>query len=172
MLNQWGRLAPTAVGETFPHSHNLPPGSRDLLLQGFENDLWGMGRRKLGADQIQDGFPQEGFFQAATRHVYRWWRPILGLPLSARREMNRQYNRNPARCQLTTVSGLTTTKTSVHLDQNATKGYPEEPIEPAQCRSGILALQYEHLLAQGQNLQRQILSGPKERASPPQYARD
>ncbi len=44
MLNQWGRLAPTAVGETFPHSHNLPPGSRDLLLQGFsENVLWGEG---------------------------------------------------------------------------------------------------------------------------------
>ena len=38
--------------------------------------------------------------------------------------------------------------------------------------SGILTLQYEHLLAQGQNLQRQILSGPKERASPPKHAHD
>ena len=52
------------------------------------------------------------------------------------------------------------------------KGYPEEPIEPAPCRSGILALQHEHLLAQGQNLQRQVLSGPKEGASPPQHAHD
>ncbi len=48
----------------------------------------------------------------------------------------------------------------------------EEPIEPAPCRSGILALQYEHLPAQGRNLKRQILSGPKERASPPQHAQD
>ncbi len=66
-----------------------------------------------------------------------------------------------------------------HQDQNlgppgpdVPKGYPEEANEPAQCRSGILALQYEHLLAQGQNLQRQILSGPKERASPPKHAYD
>ncbi len=44
MLNQWGRFAPTAVGEIFPHSRNLAPGSRDLLLQGFsENVLWGEG---------------------------------------------------------------------------------------------------------------------------------
>ena len=44
VLNQWGRFAPTAVGETFPHFHNLPLGSRDLLLQGFsENALLGEG---------------------------------------------------------------------------------------------------------------------------------
>ncbi len=44
MLNPWGRFAPTLVGETFPPSHNLPPGSRDLLLQGFsENALLGEG---------------------------------------------------------------------------------------------------------------------------------
>ena len=44
MLNQCGRFAPTAVGKTFPHFHNLPLGSRDLLLQGFsENVVLGEG---------------------------------------------------------------------------------------------------------------------------------
>ena len=43
---------------------------------------------------------------------------------------------------------------SWHPGPAAPKGYPEEPIEPAQRRSGILTLQHEHLLARGQNLQR------------------
>ena len=40
---------------------------------------------------------------------------ILGRP-ERRRESKRQYQRNPARCQLTTVSGFTTTSTLAHLD--------------------------------------------------------
>ena len=66
-----------------------------------------------------------------------------------------------------------------HQDQNlgppgpdGPKGYPEERIEPAPCRSGILTLQHQHLPAQGRNFQRPVLSGPKERAGPPQHAHD
>jgi hypothetical protein len=42
---------------------------------------------------------------------------ILALPGAGPRDRQRQYNRNPARCQLTTVSGFTIRSTSAQRDQ-------------------------------------------------------
>ncbi|MCU1335809.1 MAG: hypothetical protein JWO19_1390 [Bryobacterales bacterium] len=42
---------------------------------------------------------------------------ILALPGAGPRDRERQYNRNPARCQLTTVSGFTISSTSAQRDQ-------------------------------------------------------
>jgi hypothetical protein len=66
------------------------------------------------------GAPQVGFsvtiqkIRARTFLLMRL-RPPTGLAL----ETQVQYKRNPARCQLTTVLGVTKTRGFVHPDQNA-----------------------------------------------------
>jgi hypothetical protein len=59
--------------------------------------------------------PSVGFSAAMDRMSFRSSRMILGRP-GRLQESQRQYQRNPARCQLTTVSGFTITKALAHLD--------------------------------------------------------
>src|ERR1700687_181459 len=63
------------------------------------------------------GAPQDGFSRAILR--MRSWisAVILALPGAGPRDHQRQYNRNPARCQPTTVSGFTISSTSAQRDQ-------------------------------------------------------
>src|SRR5215831_8159892 len=61
------------------------------------------------------GAPQVGFSSAIDRIRPRSSLVIFGRP-GRRRERKRQYPRNPARCQPTTVSGFTTTSTLAHFD--------------------------------------------------------
>ena len=76
-------------------------------------------RRQSRASAVHHGIlgaPQIGFSLAKRRISSRTSSLILGLPLR-RRDRQRQYNRKPARCQATTVSGLTIRSTSFQPDQ-------------------------------------------------------
>jgi hypothetical protein len=55
--------------------------------------------------------PQQGFSFTIRRMRVRTSASTLGLPSLFGRERRRQNNRNPTRCQATTVSGLTITRT-------------------------------------------------------------
>jgi len=55
------------------------------------------------------GAPQNGLARLMSRINWRISRGTFGLPPRAR-DFHRQNNRNPARCQRMTVSGLTITK--------------------------------------------------------------
>jgi len=65
------------------------------------------------------GAPQVGF-SATIRKIN--WRNCFGVclrPIGLRtREISLQYKRKPARCQRTTVSGVTTMRACCHPDQN------------------------------------------------------
>ena len=61
---------------------------------------------------------QEGFSFAIRRMRARTSRSILGLPRLLGRDRRRQNKRKPARCQATTVSGLTMTRTWLHPGQS------------------------------------------------------
>jgi hypothetical protein len=62
------------------------------------------------------GAPQVGFSSARRRMSTRISAVAFGLPERAR-DCHFQKSRNPARCQPTTVSGFTATRTSAHRDQ-------------------------------------------------------
>ena len=64
---------------------------------------------------VDPGSSPGGFSSAIDRIRWRSSWVIFGRP-ERRRERKRQYQRNPARCQPTTVSGFTTTSTLAHLD--------------------------------------------------------
>ena len=63
------------------------------------------------------GAPQDGFSRAILQMSSWISAVILALPGAGPRDRQRQYNRNPARCQLTTVSGFTIKSTSAQRDQ-------------------------------------------------------
>ena len=62
------------------------------------------------------GAPQVGFSAARQPMSARISAVAFGLPARAR-DCHFQKSRNPARCQATTVSGFTATRTSAHRDQ-------------------------------------------------------
>ena len=62
------------------------------------------------------GAPQVGFSRAIRWISSRISRVILPRPPTGPRDLQRQYNRNPARCHLTTVSGFTMRRASAQPD--------------------------------------------------------
>jgi hypothetical protein len=62
------------------------------------------------------GAPQVAFSAARRRLSVQFSAVVFGRPAGAP-DYHLQKSRNPARCQPTTVSGLTATKTSTHRDQ-------------------------------------------------------
>src|SRR5712664_4400551 len=96
------------------------------------------------------GAPQVGFSATMRKINFRTSLDNLFLPtcfLSF--EMKPQYSRNPARCQRTTVSGVTTRRDFFQSDPNR---HPEELVKRQECWPGLPALQYSELL-----MKRQIL---------------
>src|SRR5262249_37809069 len=88
---------------------------------------------------------------------------IFGRP-GWRCERKRQYPRNAARCQPTTVSGFTITNTLVSTRNG--EAQPQEAIPKDQSGSGILALENADLLSQGDELQSQLVSRAEEGTEP------
>ena len=85
----------------------------------------------------------------------------LSPPSHETRERKRQYRRSPARCQRTTVSGLTMMSASVHRSQrehNATQKSRSQRLRPGR---GI-ALEHRELLAQDENLQAEVVAGAEK----------
>src|SRR6201987_2561274 len=70
-------------------------------------------------------------------------------------EIKLQYSRKPARCQRTTVSGLTSTRDCFQAPQKTTGEYPEDFVNRSHPGSGMLALQHRQLLPESEIFQEQ-----------------
>jgi len=85
------------------------------------------------------GAPQVGFSFVMRSMAVRISRLILGLPRRGR-ERNRQYNRNPVRCQPTTVSGLTMSSVLLHRCQIADRTTQNSRLRGVKCGRGCFTL--------------------------------
>jgi hypothetical protein len=96
---------------------------------------------------------------------------IFGRP-ALRRESNRQYHRKPARCQLTTASGFTISRTLDHFDHQRRESQPEEAIPPAQLGSRVLAFENGDLMTQRDKLKSEVIPRAEENAEPSKEGRE
>lgn len=103
----------------------------------------------------------------ATMHEIRFrtslgvcFLPVCFPPL----EMNLQYRRKPARCQRTTVSGVTRIKDWFQPGQIgfAHPQYPENPDESTQFRTRMTSFRHYKLLVQGQVFEEKAPAGTKQ----------
>jgi hypothetical protein len=86
------------------------------------------------------GAPQVGF-STTMRNIKARTSLLTRLPAPTRLalETHVQYNRKPARCQLTTVLGVTKTRGFVHLDQNLLNATQNSLCNAVSRRRGRLA---------------------------------
>src|SRR5215831_1076536 len=89
---------------------------------------------------------------------------IFGLPNRFTRDRRRQNSRKPARCQATTVCGLTMTRTLSHAGQSRRRNIQNSRSWMRSRGRGLLSLQYAELLAKGQDLKANAVAGTEEGA--------
>jgi hypothetical protein len=77
-------------------------------------------------------------------------------------EISLQYIRKPARCQRTTVSGVTTRRACFHPDQTRRAITQKELIEKPETRARMSTLQHDELLRQSEILDKETLPPAKE----------
>ncbi len=105
------------------------------------------------------GAPQVGF-SATMREIKSRSSLVKGfLPPTRRvRESHAQYNRKPARCQRTTVSGLTTISDFFQPDHRLFSA-TQNNLSRAESRARPLRMQSQQLLPKGEVLQNEVFSG-------------
>ena len=93
------------------------------------------------------GAPQVGFSATIRKINSRTSFDVGLLPTRVLAlEISLQYKRNPARCQRTTVSGVTMMRECLQARPDPPSYHPEELIEEADARAGMPALQHGELL--------------------------
>jgi hypothetical protein len=98
------------------------------------------------------GAPQVGFSATMRKINFRTSLDSLFLPTCFLTfEIRLQYSRNPARCQRTTVSGVTTRRDFFQSDHNRHAGTQKELVKRQECWPGLPALQYCELLTEAPN---------------------
>ena len=110
------------------------------------------------------GAPQFGLSAFIRRINWRISPLTFGRPGRRNLERNRQNSRNPARCQETTVSGLTMIRASVQSLPQTAERNPEQPIEVMQFGTGLLPLEDGELLTKSNGFQREFMARQEERA--------
>src|SRR5215471_2756536 len=84
------------------------------------------------------------------------------LPAARRvRDSQDQYNRNPMRCQRTTVSGVTSRSRFFHLDHSFRRATQNTLSTESSRRRRSFGMESQQLLTQCQILQHQVLAGSK-----------
>ena len=99
------------------HRSTTSPGA-GLLGMYRDTVLSAMSKPSISSSPWIRGAPQVGFSRAIWRMRSRSSLSMRGLPWRPGRDRHRQNRRKPSRCQRTTVSGCTTTRTSAHRDQS------------------------------------------------------
>ncbi len=92
------------------------------------------------------------------------FRPPTGLA----RETHVQYKRKPARCQLTTVLGVTKTRGFVHPDQNVLNATQNNLCRAVNRRRGRLACRAKQLLTESQVFEDEVFPGTTSADHPAQ----
>ena len=113
------------------------------------------------------GAPQVGFSATIRKIKARTsllicFRPPICLTL----EIHVQYRRNPARCQFTTVLGVTKTRGFLHPDQNRSQRNPEQLVHGSQSTARSLGVQSEQLLMKSQVFKDEVLTGTETADQP------
>src|SRR5262245_5015634 len=86
---------------------------------------------------------------------------IFGLPRLFGRERRRQNNGKPARCQATTVSGLTMIRMLLHRPEAAEQD-PKYSILDSRPRVRLFSLEYAQLLTEGKDLNAEVVARTEE----------
>ena len=114
---------------------------------------------------MDPGSTPGGFSSAIDRIRWRSSWAIFGRP-ERRRESKRQYQRKPARCQPTTVSGFTTTSTLAHLDHQRRRPSQKRRSQRLTRGLGFLRLRTPTCLPEGDELQSEVMSRAEEGTEP------
>src|SRR5215510_13248673 len=102
------------------------------------------------------GAPQVGFSAVIRKISFRTSVDSFFLPTCFLAfEIKLQYSRKPARCQRTTVSGLTSTRACFQALQKRQSEYPEDFVKRSHPGSGMFALQHTQLLPESEIFQEQ-----------------
>ena len=91
--------------------------------------------------------------------------PVLP-PTRRARDSHFQYTRKPARCQATTVLGVTSTSDCFHLDQNLNRAIQKNLWMVDNRRRGRFALRASNCSRKGQVFENEILAGAEEANEP------
>src|SRR6266436_6378182 len=114
------------------------------------------------------GAPQVGF-SAIIRKIRARTSLLTCLrPTCLALETHAQYKRNPARCQLTTVLGVTRTRGFVHPDQNVLNATQNSLCRAVNRRRGRLACRASSCLTESQVFEDETLPGTESADHPPQ----
>src|ERR1019366_311756 len=113
------------------------------------------------------GAPQVGFSAAMRKIKARTsWLTGRRPPLWRALESHFQYSRKPARCQLTTLLGVTSMRGSFHRVQRLRNTTQNSLCHAVSRRRGRWLCKSEELLTQGEVFQDEILAGTKGTAKP------
>ena len=120
--------------------------------------------------------PVRGAPQPSLAVTIRWiksptWRPKRGRPSRPCRERRVQHRRKAQRCQPTTVSVFTTTRTSRQGGPEPGEGDPEEPAKMRQARASTSMLEDRELLPKSKVLKDEITSAAESRRRAPRRLR-
>ena len=117
----------------------------------------------LSSSPWMRGAPQPRFSVAIRRIKLRIALDTRGRP--GPRDLQRQNRRKPRRCQPTTVSGRTMTRTSAQCAQMS-ESHAQKILSPrlSWIRVGFGPAEHQELLAERKVLQSQVLTGPNQRA--------
>src|SRR5215831_7985995 len=114
------------------------------------------------------GAPQVGFSATIRKISSRTSLDSFFLPTGFLAfEIKLQYSRKPARCQRTTVSGLTSTRDCFQAPQKR-RANTQKILSTAPIR-GMLALQHGQLLPEGEIFQEQASMRCKQRVNRPNH---